>query len=97
MRKKRIAHKTPSYDRGLSLIELVVVIGVAGIALLQVSYALSDVRSNNRSLSCQEKLGQIARASLVYASQDPNENAIPIGVRDATSTSTLYSPLQLWR
>ena len=79
------------YPRGVTLIELVVIIGVAGIALMQASSALSEVKSKSRSLSCQEKMGQIARASLVYASQDANENAIPICIIDAASVSVRYA------
>ncbi len=86
-----ITCKTQANHKGLSLIELISLIGVASIALMQASSALSDVRSKSRSLSCQDKLGQIARASLVYASQDRHENAIPICIRDALSTYARFS------
>ena len=88
---KSVTYKTPANHKGLSLIELVVIIGVAGIALVQASSALSDVRSKSRSLSCQDKMGQIARASLVYASQDANEYVIPICIKDAISASARFA------
>jgi hypothetical protein len=75
----------------VTLIEVLVCI--AGLALLlgQAVPVARQARSDAQLATCLSRLGEITRASAVYSAQDPDETAIPIGERDATSTDAVYS------
>lgn len=77
--------------RAISVLELLAVCGVVGLLLGQALPAAHQARSSARRTECLSKIGQIARAGLVYAAQDPNELAIPIGEKDAESPYYLFS------
>lgn len=78
--------------RALSLVELLVVMGVLTIVLGIVVPALSDARSESLRSVCQAKLGRIAAAALVYASEDAGETAIPLAHAYPSRTDDTAQP-----
>lgn len=77
--------------RGLTLIELCAgVLALVGLCA-GVMPALRSARSASQTTACQQNLGRIQQAALVYAASDPNELMIPIGAGDAASQSIYTS------
>ena len=77
--------------RAFTLIELAAVGATATILITHVLLGTAELRSRSRAASCQDRLGQIARASLVYGAADPFEQVIPVGVGDVDSQYTRFS------
>jgi hypothetical protein len=88
---KEKTHQSSTPSAPWTLIEVLVCI--AGLALLlgQAVPVARQARSDAQLATCLSRLGEITRASAVYSAQDPDETAIPIGERDATSTDAVYS------
>jgi hypothetical protein len=76
---------------GLTLVESLFAISALAILFIQAVPAAQRARSDARLVLCQDRMGGIARASLIYAAQDPNELVIPIGMTDAVRPETIFS------
>jgi hypothetical protein len=74
-----------------TLIELAAVGAAAAVLITQALLGAAALRGKSRAVSCQDKLGQIARASLVYGAADAFEQVIPVGVGDVDSQYTRFS------
>lgn len=61
----------PSRQRGLTLVELLVVLAVLALLAALLLPALAGGRERARRLACQGNLRQLAQASLLYAEDDP--------------------------
>ena len=63
---------------GITLIELTaVVVGLVVLAAV-LTPALADVGRRSKGTVCIQNLARIAQASIIYASQDPDEQAVPV-------------------
>jgi type II secretory pathway pseudopilin PulG len=78
---------------GLTLVESLFAISALAILFIQAVPAAQRARSDARLVLCQQRMGGIARASLIYAGQDANDLVVPIAYRDSTSPRTIYSPI----
>jgi hypothetical protein len=76
---------------GLTLVESLFAISALAILFIQAVPAAQRARSDAQLVLCQDRMGGIARASLIYAAQDPNELVIPIGMTDAVRPETIFS------
>ena len=74
-----------------TLIELAAVGAAATILITHVLLGTAGLRGRSRAASCQDKLGQIARASMAYGAADPFEQVIPVGPADVDSMYTRFS------
>ena len=79
---QRLAATGLSPRPAFTLIELSAVVIVFTLLLGQVIPAVKRARQGSMQVTCQDRLGQISRAALAYAAEDPNELAIPIGKGD---------------
>ncbi len=62
----------------LSLVELTSVVSAVALLAAVLAPALADAGRRGKSTVCLQNLGRIAQASIVYAGQDPDEQAIPV-------------------
>ena len=64
--------------QGITLIELTaVVVGLVVLAAV-LTPALADVGRRSKGTVCIQNLARIAQASIIYASQDPEQQAVPV-------------------
>ena len=66
------------HRHAITLIELVATIVVLAVAAATLAPALAEVRRRGKDTMCLQNLSRIAQASIVYAAQDPDEQAIPV-------------------
>jgi prepilin-type N-terminal cleavage/methylation domain-containing protein len=69
----RLTHKN-----AFTLIELVVVVAIVGLAIATVGPGLANLGQKRRTASCLSNLRQIAAASWQYAAEDPREQLVPL-------------------
>jgi type II secretory pathway pseudopilin PulG len=81
---------------GLTLVESLFAISALAILFIQAVPAAQRARSDARLVLCQQRMGGIARASLIYAGQDANDLVIPIAYRDSTSPRHDLQPDRVW-
>jgi len=67
-----------------TLVELLVVVSIIALLIAILLPSLRKARESAKRVACNASLRAIAQASLTYGSEDPKENAVPIGVGDAT-------------
>jgi prepilin-type N-terminal cleavage/methylation domain-containing protein/prepilin-type processing-associated H-X9-DG protein len=65
-------------QRGFTLVELLVVIGIIALLIAILLPALNRARAQANSVDCQARLRQIGQSLYIYASQ--NKNFAPIGM-----------------
>lgn len=63
---------------GITLPELAAVVAALVVLVALLSPALAGVRRHSKGTLCLQNLATIAQASIVYASQDPDEQVIPV-------------------
>lgn len=76
----RLARRTPASRSGLTLLEVLIVVGVIGILVGLVINAIARFRTQSRTTLCLAQLREIGLGALVYASRY-NQHTIP-GYRD---------------
>lgn len=67
-----------SKRRGFTLIELLVVIAIIALLISILIPALSGARDQGKRAKCLSNFRTLANSSVLYASEDKKENAIPI-------------------
>ena len=83
----------------VTLTELAASVAALGMAAALLAPALGEVRRYGKDTMCLQNLAQIAQASILYASIDPEEQAVPLhpiagyGPAHGTSSSTLTAVL----
>ncbi|MCE9553336.1 MAG: DUF1559 domain-containing protein [Planctomycetes bacterium] len=85
-----------SYRRGLSLIELLVVIGVIGLLLVVLLPSCQHSNGNNRRANCHSNMRNVSMAVHGYSGQ--NAEAIPVGVYKSSrypAQSVILAQLEL--
>ena len=88
----------PRCRRGLTLIELTAMVAALAVLAAVLTPALADVRRRGKDTVCLQNLARIARASIVYASQDPDEQAVPVHPAagyEGYSSSTIIPVLRI--
>jgi len=68
----------PPVRKAFSLIELVVVVALAGLVVSILAPGLQAVRQKNATAVCLSNLRQIGAASWVYAAEDYREQLVPL-------------------
>lgn len=66
------------HDHAITLIELVATVSAIALLAAMLAPALADVSRRGKDTVCLQNLARIAQASIVYASEDENEQAIPV-------------------
>ncbi|MCP4246548.1 MAG: prepilin-type N-terminal cleavage/methylation domain-containing protein [bacterium] len=76
--------RTPAADsgekrrRGLTLIELLAATVAVALLVAALTPAMAGARRNGKQAVCLQNLARIAEASIVYATADPDDQAVPI-------------------
>ena len=65
-------------SRAFTLIELLVVVSIIALLIAILLPSLKKAREQAKSATCLANLHAIALASLIYAADDPNEQAVPV-------------------
>ncbi len=68
-----------------TLVELLVVVSIIALLIAILLPALKNARQSAKQAACLAHIRGIASAALVYAADDPNENAIPAGWSETPS------------
>ncbi len=82
---------TSRHRGGITVYELVAVVSAVALLAGVLAPALADAGRRGKSTVCLQNLGRIAQASIVYAGQDPDEQAIPVHptINDSSDASVL--------
>ncbi len=78
-------------SKAFTLVELLVVVSIIALLIAILLPSLKKARETTKRIACAANLTGISKAGLTYAADDPNEFGIPIGLRDANDSDTLYS------
>jgi prepilin-type processing-associated H-X9-DG protein len=78
---------------GITLPELAAVVAVLAALAAVLTPALAGVRRHSKGTLCLQNLARIAQASIVYASQDHEQQAIPIHPVLADESATI---MRIW-
>ena len=72
-------HPTEKTHRtALTLLEVLAVITALTLTGAMLAPTLANIRSQDKLTTCLQNLARIGQASIIYASQDPNQNPIPV-------------------
>ncbi|MCP4246551.1 MAG: hypothetical protein GY778_05840 [bacterium] len=69
------------HRRALTLVELLAATATVALLVAVLTPAVAGVRSRSKQTVCLQNLGRIAEASIVYATADPDDQAIPVHPR----------------
>lgn len=78
------------HSRAITLIELAATVAVLAVLAATLAPALGEVRRRGKDTVCLQNLSRIAQASIIYASQDPDEQAIPVHPVLSQSTADAF-------
>jgi len=91
---KREGWLLPLQKQGFTLIELLVVIAIISILAALLLPVVGKVRSRAQAASCNNNVGQLAMAAILYA--DDNGSRYPLNLRASDGATVNGSPTGSW-